>query len=168
MRHLSPYPLITGKSRVLTHFELLQFVLQLLSGMEDSALHCPHGYAELFSDFIVMEAVEEHGEGLPKVKLQTVDRSLDVVNVDQGGHRIMVVILTRIQEILVFGLVNNCILETLPLVIVDENVPHDGVQPSFDVRPLLEIVLVTQRFYKGLLNQIIGIFSVTGETHCET
>ena len=27
----------------LTHFELLQFVLQLLSGMEDSALNCPHG-----------------------------------------------------------------------------------------------------------------------------
>ena len=136
--------------------------------MEDSALHCPHGYAELFSDFIVMEAVEEHGERLPKVKLQTVDRGLDVVNVNQGGHRIMMVILTRIQEILVLGLVNNCILETLPLVIVDENVPHDGVQPSFDVRPLLEIVLVPQRFHKGLLDQIIGIFSVTGETHSET
>ena len=136
--------------------------------MEDSALHCPHGYAELFSDFIVMEAVEEHGERLPKVKLQTVDRGLDVVNVNQGGHRIMMVVLTRIQEILVLGLVNNCILETLPLVIVDENVPHDGVQPSFDVRPLLEIVLVPQRFHKGLLDQIIGIFSVTGETHSET
>lgn len=80
----------------------------------------------------------------------------------------MVVVLTRIQEILVLSLVNNCILETLLLVVVDEDVSHDGVQPSFDVGPFFEIVLVPQRLDECLLDQIVGVFSIAGETHGET
>jgi len=77
----------------------------------------------------------------------------------------MVVILIRIQEKLVFSLVHNGILKALLLVVVDEDVPHDGVQPPFDVRSLLEVVLVAQSFDEGLLDQIVGIFSVAGEAH---
>ncbi len=80
----------------------------------------------------------------------------------------MVVILTRIQEVLVLSLIDNRILETLLLVVVDEDVPHDGVQPSFDVGPFFEIVLVPQSLDESLLDQIVGVFTIAGETHGET
>ena len=83
-------------------------------------------------------------------------------------HRIVVVVLTGIQEELVFSLVDDGVLKPLPLVVVDEDVPHDGVQPSLDVRPFLEVVLVAQCLDESLLDQVIGVLAVTGETHGET
>ena len=77
----------------------------------------------------------------------------------------MVIVLTRIQEVLVLGLVHNCILEALPLVVIDEDVAHDGVKPPFDVGPFLEIILVAKGLNECLLNQIIGVFPIAGETH---
>ena len=53
-------------------------------------------------------------------------------------------------------------------VVVDEDVPHDGVQPPFDVRAFFKVVLVSQRFHKGFLHQIICVFTVTCEAHGET
>jgi len=80
----------------------------------------------------------------------------------------MVVVLTRIQEVLILSLVDNRILEPLLLIVVDEDVPHDGVQPPFNVGPLFEVVLVPQCLDEGLLDQIIGVFTITGKTHGET
>jgi len=80
----------------------------------------------------------------------------------------VVVVLTGVQEELVFSLVNDCVLKPLPLVVVDEDVPHDGIQPSFDVRPFLEVVLVAQCFDESFLDQVICVFAVTGKTHGET
>ena len=78
------------------------------------------------------------------------------------------VVLTCVQEILIFCLINNGILKALPLVVVDEDVPHDGIQPPFDVRAFFKVVLVSQRFHKGFLHQIICVFTVTCEAHGET
>ena len=78
------------------------------------------------------------------------------------------VILTGIQEILVLSLINDGVLKPLSLVIVDEDVAHDGVQPPLDVGPFLEVVLVAKGLHKRLLNQIIRVFSVTGKAHGET
>ena len=45
-------------------------------------------------------------------------------------------------------------------VVVDEDVPHDGVQPSFDVCPFLEVVLVPKRLDKRFLDQVVGVVAV--------
>ena len=60
------------------------------------------------------------------------------------------------------------VLELLSLVVVDEDVPHDGVQPPFHVGPLLEVVLVTQGLHHGFLDQIVRIGPIPGETEGET
>ena len=65
-------------------------------------------------------------------------------------------------------MVDNGVLEPLPFVVVDEDVPHDGVEPSFDVRSLLEIVLVTKSLDERLLHQIVGVFPIAGEAHGES
>ena len=80
----------------------------------------------------------------------------------------MMVILAGVQEVLILGLVNNGVLKPLPLVIVDEDVPHDGVEPPFDVGSLLEVVLVAKGFDERLLDQIVGVLPIPGEAHGET
>jgi len=75
----------------------------------------------------------------------------------------VMVVLSRIQKELILRLVYNGILEALPFVVVDEDVPHDGVQPPFDIRSFFEIVLVAKGFHEGFLNQVIGILPVAGE-----
>ena len=135
--------------------------------MEDAALDRSHGNAQFVGDLIVMETVQEHGERPAEIVLESGNRGLDVVDVDERGDRVMMVVLTRVQEVLVLRLVDDGILESLPLVVIDEDVPHDGIQPSFDVRPFLEVVLVAECFDEGLLHEIIGILPVTGETHGE-
>ena len=136
--------------------------------MEDSTLHRAHRDAQFVRDFIVMKPVQKHRERLPEIVFELGNRGLDIVDIDQGRDRIVMIILTRIQEVLILGLVDDGILKALSLVVVDEDVAHDGVQPSLDVSPFLEIVLVSKGLHKRLLNQIIGVFSVTGEAHGET
>ena len=135
--------------------------------MEDATLDGAHGNLQFLGNLIIVEPIEKHGEWLPEIVLQPVNRRLDVVDVDQRGHRVMVVILTGIQEVLVLGLVDDGILEPLPLVVVNEDVPHDGVEPSFDVGPFLEIVLVAKGLDERFLHQIIGVFPIPGEAHGE-
>ena len=115
-----------------------------------------------------MEPVQEHRERLSEIVFELGNRGLDVVDVDEGRDGIVVIILTCVQEVLILGLVDDGVLKALSLVIVDEDVAHDGVQPPLDVGPFLEIVLVAKGLHKRLLNQIICVFSVTGEAHGET
>ena len=135
--------------------------------MEDATLDCAHRNPQFICDFIIMKPIEEHGEWLAEVVLQTVNGTMDVIHVDQCRDRVVVVILTCIQEILILRLVDNGILEALALVVVDKDVPHDGVQPPFDVGPFLEIVLVTKGLDESLLDQIIGILTIASEAHGE-
>lgn len=75
------------------------------------------------------------------------------------------VVLSRIQKELIFRLVYDGILEALLLVIIDEDVAHDGVQPPFDVGSFFEIVLVAKGFDESFLHQVIGILPVAGEAY---
>jgi len=131
--------------------------------MEDARLDGSHGNAQLLSDFIVMKTVQEHGERHLEFRLQTINGGENVLFVDDCGHRIGIQRSTGIEEVLVVRAVHNGVLEFLALVVVDEDVAHDRVQPTLDVGPLLEIVLVPQGLHHGVLDQIVRILRVTGE-----
>ena len=147
------------------HCKLGQLFPESLSSVENAALHCAHRNAQLLRDFVVVKAVQKHRKWFAEIVLQRGNSRLDIVNVDHRSDGVMVIVLIRIQEELILCLVHYCVLETLLLVVVDEDVPHDGVQPTFNVRALLEIVLVSQGFDESLLDQVIGIFSIPGEAH---
>ena len=103
-----------------------------------------------------------------EVWLELVDGAKDVGLVDFCGHRVHTVILACVDEVLVLRAVEHRVLKLLALVVVDEDVAHDGVQPPFHVGPLLEVVLVPQRLDHGVLNQVVRVGPVSGETECKT
>ena len=115
-----------------------------------------------------MKSVEEHGERNLEIRLQTIDGAKNVLFVDHGCHGVRGQGGSSVQEVLVVGAIDNRVLEFLPLVVVDEDVAHDGVQPSFDIRALLEIVLIPQRFHHRILDQIVCILRISGEPQCKT
>jgi hypothetical protein len=59
-------------------------------------------------------------------------------------------------------------LKLLALVIIDEDVSHDRVKPSFDIRTLFEILLVPQCLDHSILNQVFCVLGVPCEAHGET
>ena len=48
-------------------------------------------------------------------------------------------------------------------VVVDEDVAHDGEDPSFEVGVVGELVLIVESFECGVLKQVVGIVAVGGE-----
>ena len=136
--------------------------------MENARLHGAHWDVHLLCNFIVVIAVQKHGEGLSEVGLKLVNGLHDVRLVDHCGHRVDTIILTRVDEVLVLCAVQNGVLEFLPLVVVDEDVPHDGVEPPFHVGSLLEVVLVTKGLHHCVLHQIIRVCAVACEPQSKT
>lgn len=115
-----------------------------------------------------MVSVQKHGERLSEIWLQIMDRAEDVRLVDFSCDRVNGVVLTSVDEVLVLCAVQHRVLELLALVIVDEDVPHDGVEPSLHVGPFLEVVLVPQRLDHGVLDQIVRVRSVPRKTEGKT
>ena len=74
----------------------------------------------------------------------------------------------RIQVKLVVSGIQNGVLEFLALVVVDEDVAHDGVQPSFDVGALFKVVLIPQCLHHGILNEVFSILRISRETNGKT
>jgi len=141
---------------------------QLLPGVEDARLHSAHWDLHFLGNLVIMVTVQKHGERLPEIWLQIMNRPEDVRLVDFRRDSVDGVVLTCVDEVLVLGAVQHRVLELLTLVIVDEDVPHDGVKPSFHVGPFLEVVLVPQRFDHGVLDQIVRVRSVPRKTEGKT
>ena len=136
--------------------------------MENSRFHRAHGNLHLRGNLVVVVSIKEHCERLAEVGLQFVDRPQDVRLVDLGGHGVHTVVLAGVDEVLVLGAVKHGVLELLAFVVVNEDVPHNGVQPPFHGGTLLEVVFVAQGLHHGVLNQIVGIGPISGETEGET
>lgn len=154
------------KSVMVSVAERRQLRTELSAGMENTAFDCSHGNAQLLCDFIVVEAFHEHVEWNLEFRLETVDGTADVLLIDHrcngvGLHR------ARIQVELVVGGIQYGVLELLALIVIDEDVAHDRVQPSFDVRTLFEVVLVAERFHHGVLNQVFRILGIPRKTDGE-
>ena len=115
-----------------------------------------------------MVPIQEHGERLSEIGLQLVDGLHDVRLVDHSCDGVHTVVLACIDEVLILRAVENCVLEFLALVVVDEDVPHDGVQPPFHVRALFEIVLVSKGLHHCVLHQIIRVCAVPCEPQSKT
>ena len=136
--------------------------------MENAGFDRAHGDVHLLGDFIVVVAVQKHGERLSEVRLQLVNGLHDVRLVDHCCDRVDAVILARVDEVLVLSAVQNGVLEFLPLVVVDEDVPHDGVEPPFHVGSLFEVVLITKGLHHCVLHQIIRVCAVACEPQSKT
>ena len=115
-----------------------------------------------------MVSVQKHGERLSEIWFQIMDRAEDVRLVDFSCDSVNGVVLACVDEVLVLCAVQHRVLELLALVIVDEDVPHDGVEPSLHVGPFLEVVLVPQSLDHGVLDQIVRVCSVSRKTKGET
>ena len=136
--------------------------------MKNARLHCTHGNVHFLGNFIVVVPVQEHGKGLSEIGLQLVDGLHDVGLVDHRRDSVHTVVLTGVDEVLVLSTVEDRVLKFLALVVVDEDVPHDGVQPPFHVRAFLEVVLVAEGFHHCVLHQIIRVCAVACEPQSKT
>ena len=67
----------------------------------------------------------------------------------------------------VFGCINEGIPSHHPVVLGDEGVLHDGVEPSLEVGAIGKLLTVGNGLEHGLLHQVIGIFGITCELQCK-
>lgn len=135
--------------------------------MEDAALYSTHRNAERISNFVVVVSFNKHGKRYTELLGQPADGVADVLLTDLGSYRIVAVVLRGIDEVIVVRRISDGVLKFLPLVVVDEDIPHNGEQPAFDVGAFTKIVFVAKRLQEGILNEVVRIFCVFGKTECE-
>ena len=69
------------------------------------------------------------------------------------------------EQKLIGTVIENCILLGFAAIVVDEDVAHDGVEPSFDVGTYTVLLLIGECTEHGFLYQVFGRLMIFREGH---
>src|SRR5579862_2213335 len=95
-----------------------------------------------FRNFMIFEPVKIQEKGVFENFRKIMNRTLDVLDTQLGLRCVGYDSLVVIQEEIVPGLVKNGVLLGLSAVIIDKNIPHDGVKPSLHIRTNIVFILI--------------------------
>ena len=141
-------------------------LFQEFAGEVNAALDGSEGFLEHIGDLVVFIAVKiQHKRCFEDIG-QTPDRGLDLFEVDvvlglvgNSGRAMKYKFVGRVVE--------DGALLGFAAVVVDEDIPHDGEQPSLDVGAHIVLVAVGQGLVEGLLIEVVRGFAVAREVDGE-
>lgn len=146
---------------------VLQKGLEAFAGEEDAALHCAKGEIHLLCDFVVLVAGHMHREGDAVVVGEGVDGFGNLTGGDGAFGSFETRLLGEIEVIEIFGLVDDRGRAHHLAVVVDEDVAHDGEDPSFEVNVVDILIFIVERLERGVLKKIVSIVAVRGQQICK-
>ena len=121
-------------------------MLQLLAGKKDTALYCSKWEVQLFCDFTVLETGNVHGERYLVLTWQGIDNAVHFLQVVSTFCAVECEVMRCIQMIeIVCGICKRLVTYHFT-VIVDENITHDGIYPSFKVGIRCVLLFIVQSF----------------------
>jgi hypothetical protein len=147
--------------------KLVNLILQQTSGEVDPAFDGTEGLFEHHRDLMVFVSFEVEEEWLLENAGQFVDRLLDIFHPhgcfsSVGDSRLVMVEQKFIGTIVKYG-----VLLGFAAVVVDENIAHDGVEPSFDVGSYTVLLFVGEGPEHGFLDQVLGRLMILGQCNCK-
>lgn len=145
------YPLLT---------EILQSFLQLLPREEDAALDRSQGNIQGLSDLIILVPAHEHGEGHFQFLVQALDRGRNLLDLVSAIRIVEARVIHDIQIVEINILIHYRLCPDDLMVIIDENITHDGQNPSLEIDIIDKFFLVVQDLQRCILHQILSIIPV--------
>ena len=126
--------------------------------MKDPVFHCSNWNTELLSNFVILIAAVMHFERDQKFLAQIVNILPDLLEFQILMGSVERVLVLRALEKVLFRLITKHLLFLILPVVVDECIPHDGEQPSFQVGIFPEFVSIDQCLKHGILDEIARFF----------
>src|SRR5882724_7416209 len=108
----------------------------------DPALDRSKRLLQHLGDLVILEAIEVEQEGVTEDLRQLVYGSLDIFYPQIALHRTCDGSLIGIEQEFVGTAIKNGILLGFTAVIIDEDIPHDGVKPCFDISAHVIFILI--------------------------
>jgi hypothetical protein len=129
----------------------------------DAAFDGAQGFLQHIGYFMVFIPVKIKQEGVFENFRQMENGLLYFLNVEVaycciGSDRLAV-----IQQEIVGGIIKNHVLLGFAAIVVDKNIPHNGVQPGFDICSHIVLVFIGQCPVQGFLEQIFGRLRISGK-----
>ena len=142
---------------------IAEFGAETLAGKEDAALDCAEGKAEFVGDFVVFVAGYIHAEGNAVFVGKLGEGLRDFLNGVGAFGRSDAGVLRDVDMVKIFALVNYCGLAHLLAIVVDEDVAHDGEDPTLEVDVVNVFGFVVESFEGGFLKKVFSLFAVCCE-----
>ena len=146
-----------AKGNVLVTDDLL---FQEFAGEVNAALDGSEGFGEHVGDLVVFIAIKIQQKGRFEDLGEIADRSLYLLHIDimlglvgYGGG--------AVDQKFVGCIVEDGTLLGFAAVVVDEDVPHDGEQPGFDVGAYVVLLAIGKCLVQGFLVEVVSGLAVT-------
>lgn len=120
---------------------------------------------KFLGDLMVFETTEIHHERSTVVFVEVANGVVDILHRKLRVGKVKGHAARRVYVVQVIGRVDESTLANQPLVVGDERVFHDRVQPCLKVGAIRKFITVHQCLDHGVLQQVISIFNVFGKTH---
>ncbi len=142
---------------------LREAFLQFFAGEEDAALYSAEGKVHVFGYLIVFVACHVHGEGYAVFVGEFVDGGGDFVGAVGFFGRFETAVLAQVEVVKVVGGVDHGGIAYGTAVVVDEDIAHDGENPSFEVGVFGVFVFVVKRLQSCVLEKVVSVVAIGGE-----
>lgn len=142
---------------------ILEHLLETLAGEEDTAFYGAEWKIHLLGNFVILVSGHVHGEGDTVIVGEGVDGRSDFAGCDGALGSVESRFLGKVEMIEVFGLVDDCGGAHYLAVIVDEDVAHDGEDPSLEVYVFNVLVFVVKSLEGGILQEVVCVVAVGGQ-----
>lgn len=137
-----------------------QIILQKFAGDVDAVFDSPNWNVKVLSNLMVLETSEMHHEGLAVLIFEICNRLIDVFDGKLSCGAIFRDAAGRIDVVKIFSRVNEGISPHHAVILRDEGILHDRIQPRLEVGAIGKLVAVGDGLEHGLLHQIVCVFSV--------
>lgn len=141
--------------------------LKFLAGKENAALYSAQRQIHVLGDFIVFISGYMHRERNAVFVGEFVDGVGDFVCAVGLLGRFETAVLAEVEMIEVVGCIDYCGRTHAAAVVVDEDIPHDGENPTLEVCVFSILVFIVKRLERCVLKKIVSVVTVLGEHECE-
>ena len=145
----------------------IQIILQVLAGNVDPVLDRTDRNGKLFCDLMVFEAFKVHHKGIAVFSFQFGDCFLDVFHGKCAGSSVFSDTLGGVDVMQIVGSIDECVPSYHAVVLGNEGILHDRIQPSLQIGARGELLAVGDCFEHGLLHQVVGHIRIAGQLHRE-
>ncbi len=141
--------------------------LKFLACEEYAALDSAEREIHVFGYFVVFIACNMHRERYAVFVGEFVDGLTYLVGSESIFGSVDSALLAQVEKIEIVGSINDCCGTAGTAVVVDEDIAHDGEDPSFEVGVLGVLLFVVESLQGSVLQEIVSIVAVRGEHECE-
>ncbi len=158
--------------KTISLFQLIRIsgklLAESLAGEEDAALHRTHGKIQLLGNLAIFITGHVHIERHPEIIIESSENSIDFLHREATLGILKRRLLGCVEKVKILSCVHDSGLTHLTAIIVDEDISHDGENPSLEISLGCVFIFIIKSLQRGVLQQIGSSVAVGSKLISET